>query len=250
MQMTTDQIEAEVRALGSWFHNLDLHGVKTAPDHFLGDFPGVVWRYVQDTLPDLQGKSVLDVGCNAGFYSIQSRRRGAKEVVGIDVDRRYLEQARLATKVLGLEVDLRELSVYDVGSLGRKFDLVIFMGVFYHLRHPLLALDLLREHVVGDTMIFQTMMRGSRGIMRPEEDYSFEEEAPFDHPAFPRMHFIEKKYSNDETNWWIPNRACVEAMLRSSGFEIVDHPHTEIYVCRVAGKPQGEGAVHPARREG
>lgn len=248
--MTTDEIEAQVRSLGDWFHNLDLHGVQTAPNHFLGDFPRVLWRYLQDALPDVKGKSVLDVGCNGGFYSIQMKQRGAKEVVGIDVDPRYLEQARLATRVLGAEVDLRELSVYDVGALGRKFDVVIFMGVLYHLRHPLLALDLLREHVVGQTLIFQTMTRGSHGVMTPDEDYSFEEQSIFEQPAFPRMHFIEKKYSNDQTNWWIPNRACVEAMLRSSGFEIVDHPHAEVYVCRVAGKPAGEGAVHPARSEG
>ena len=46
------------------------------------------------------------------------------------------------------------------------------------------------------------------------------------------MHFVERRYSNDPTNWWIPNRACVEAMLRSSGFEIVDHPEEEVYICR------------------
>ena len=100
--------------------------------------------------------SVLDVGCNAGFFALEMKRRGAAEVVAVDSDPRYLAQARLASEVSGLPLDLRQLSVYDVARLGRRFDLVIFLGVLYHLRHPLLALDLLREHVVGDRLLFQS----------------------------------------------------------------------------------------------
>jgi tRNA (mo5U34)-methyltransferase len=46
------------------------------------------------------------------------------------------------------------------------------------------------------------------------------------------MYFIEHRYANDPTNWWIPNRACMEAMLRSAGFEIIQHPELEVYICR------------------
>jgi tRNA (mo5U34)-methyltransferase len=52
------------------------------------------------------------------------------------------------------------------------------------------------------------------------------------HGSYPKLHFVEHCYAGDPTNWWIPNRACVEAMLRSSGFEILDRPEAEIYVCR------------------
>ena len=54
----------------------------------------------------------------------------------------------------------------------------------------------------------------------------------FTKPGFPQMYFIENRYSNDPTNWWIPNAACMEAMLRSAGFEITDHPEQEVYICR------------------
>src|SRR5215212_1114275 len=113
--LTPDQILRRVRELGQWFHNLDLGGVKTAPDHFLGDYPSVKWRQFSGAIPaDLRGKSVLDVGCNAGFYSIEMKRRGADRVVGIDFDERYLEQARFAAEVSGVDIELRKLSVYDV----------------------------------------------------------------------------------------------------------------------------------------
>ena len=247
---TIEQIEQRVRALDPWFHNLNLHGIQTAPDHFLGDFPRVLWPYVADVLSDVSGRTVLDVGCNAGFYAIEAKRRGARRVLGIDIDPRYLEQARLAAQVLEQDIEFSQLSVYDVARLGEKFDVVIFMGVLYHLRHPLLALDLLHDHVVGDRLILQTMIRGARGTMSLEEDYPFSEEEIFNRPEFPKLHFVEKKFSQDPTNWWIPNRACAEAMLRSSGFEVVDHPHAEIYVCRTLEKPielGDTGAVYPAR---
>ena len=51
------------------------------------------------------------------------------------------------------------------------------------------------------------------------------------------MYFIEESYAGDPTNWWIPNRACAEAMLRSAGFEIVAHPESEVYVCRRRDAP-------------
>ena len=76
--LSQEQIRRRVAELGQWFHNLDLRGVKTAPDHFLGDYPEVKWRRFAKAVPkDLTGQSVLDVGCNAGFYSIQMKKRGA-----------------------------------------------------------------------------------------------------------------------------------------------------------------------------
>jgi tRNA (mo5U34)-methyltransferase len=242
--LSRGEIRSRVRALAPWFHNLQLDGISTAPDHFLGDYPAVKWQRFAHALPaDLSGRSVLDIGCNAGFYAIEMKRRGAARVVGIDDDERYLAQARLAAEVCQADIELMKLSVYDIGRLGTRFDLVLFMGVFYHLRHPLLALDLIREHVVRDFFVFQAMLRGSRNIEPIADDYPFSEEDIFDKPGFPRMHFVEKAYSRDRTNWWIPNRACVEALLRSAGFVIHAHPEHEVYVCRAG--PRSELARPP-----
>jgi tRNA (mo5U34)-methyltransferase len=231
--MTRQEIEERVRGLGEWFHNLDLKGVRTAPNHFLGDYPAMNWRYIADAIPrDLTGKTVLDIGCNAGFYAMELKRRGAARVVGIDSDARYLAQARFAAEVNGLELELHQLDVYDVGALREQFDLVLFMGVLYHLRHPLLALDLLREHVVKDTLVFQSMQRGSQRVPKLERDYPFEERAIFEDLSFPLAYFIEDRYAHDWTNWWVPNRAGAEALLRAAGFDIVQHPAREFYICR------------------
>jgi tRNA (mo5U34)-methyltransferase len=250
--LSPGQIEERVRELGPWFHNLDLKGVKTAPGHFLGDYPSVKWRNFAHAIPaDLSGRTVLDVGCNAGFYSLEMKRRGAARVVGIDSDELYLGQARFAAQVEGLEVEYRNLSVYEVASLGERFDFVIFMGVLYHLRHPLLALDLLREHVVGDLMLFQSMQRGSADSIDVGEDHHFWETELFDLPAYPRLHFVEHRYASDPTNWWVPNAACAEAMLRSAGFAIVEHPEPEVYLCRRGTIGDAEPrAVYPSRAGG
>ena len=231
--MNADQIRARVRELGDWFHNIDLGGVRTAPDHFLGDYPAMKWQHFAHAIPaDLTGRTVLDIGCNAGFYSIEMKRRGAARVVGVDSDERYLAQARFAAEVLGAEIEFRQLSVYEVPRLEERFDLVLFMGVLYHLRYPLLALDILHEHVVGDTLVFQSMLRGTPAVRAFDRDYPFTESAHFDDPAYPRLHFVEHKYAGDPTNWWIPNRACALAMLRTAGFEITDQPEAEVFICR------------------
>jgi len=249
--LTPEEIRERAEALGPWFHNLDLKGVRTAPDHFLGDYPSVKWRGIAPAIPEsLAGKSVLDIGCNGGFYSVEMKRRGASRVVGIDFDEDYLAQARFAAQVLGADIEFRRLSVYDVAELGERFDLVIFMGVFYHLRHPLLALDLIHEHVAKDLMVFQTMQRGSEEVEPLEEDYDFWQTDLFDRPGYPKLHFIEKRYAGDPTNWFVPNRAASEAMLRSAGFEVVAHPESEVFVCRRVDAPEWAGAVYPARGRG
>ena len=257
--MSAATLRRDVEALGPWFHNMDLgHGVRTAPDHFLGDYPRFKFDRFAAALPDVTDKSVLDIGCNAGFYAIEMKRRGAARVVGIDSDDRYLAQARLAAKALGHDgIEFRRLSVYDVASLGERFDLVVFMGVLYHLRHPLLALDLIREHVAGDAMLFQTMQRGSDDVLAVPDDHpfhmpgTFDPSPIFDEPAYPKLHFIERRYAGDWTNWWAPNRAATEAMLRAAGFAIAARPEAEVYLCRVAPVPYadwgGETAVYPAR---
>lgn len=248
-RLARDEIEARARALAPWFHNLDLNGIQTAPNHFLGDYPNVKFRGFAHALPeDLSGRTVLDIGCNAGFYSIEMKRRGASRVLGIDHDEHYLAQARFAAEVLGYQgsVEFRKLEVYDVAALQERFDLVVFMGVLYHLRHPLLALDLIREHVADNLLLFQSMQRGANEVAEVQSNYTFWQTEMFDQPGWPKLHFIEHEYADDWTNWWAPNRAAVEAMLRSAGFEILAHPEEEVFLARVAPVPR-QHAVYPAR---
>ena len=118
MTWTPDRVAARAKELGPWFHNLRLAGVQTAPDHFLGDFPSVKWSSFADTLPaDMTGLSVLDIGCNGGFYSHRNEtprcRARARHRFR---SRTTCAQARFAAEVAGAEIEFRALSVYDVGS--------------------------------------------------------------------------------------------------------------------------------------
>lgn len=222
--------------LGPWFHNLRLGhdaDVHTAPDHPLGDFPSNFWQFFKQAVPDdLTGQSVLDIGCNGGFYSFEMKRRGAARVLGVDHDPIYLAQARFAGQELGLDVEFMQGDVYNIDRLvgGEHFDFIVFMGVLYHLRHPLYALEKVAG-LVRRRLLFQTMERGSADPFEAAADYPIAERDMFFDVRFPCMYFIEHSYAGDNTNWWIPNPACTQALLRSVGLQIVGRPCHEVYVC-------------------
>jgi tRNA (mo5U34)-methyltransferase len=226
--------DEEVARLGPWFHNLHLPGgVQTAPDHPLGDFPRFKWAQLAAVLPeDLDGATALDIGCNAGFYSFELARRGAK-VVGIDHDEHYLTQARWAAERFGLgeRVEFRAMGVYDLAGCEEQFDVVLFMGVAYHLRHPLLALDIVAERVRG-TLVFQTLTLPGDEQVAPPADLPIDRRDRLLEPGWPLMAFVEHRMAGDPTNWWLANAAAVEAMLRSTGLRVVERPGHEIWVCR------------------
>ena len=232
-------IASDAADLGPWFHNLHLPGgVQTAPDHPFGDFPRFKWGELAPHLPaDLTGKTALDIGCNAGFYSFELARRGAA-VLGIDLNEHYLKQARFARGALGLEgrVDFRQMSVYDLSTLGRPFDVVLFMGVFYHLRYPLLGLDVVSTLVNpdGGRLVFQTLTAGGEEVAGHTAGLNFGDRDRLDEPGWPRMAFFEHGFNGDCTNWWAATHAGVEAMLRSAGLRVAARPGHEIYLCEPA----------------
>ena len=237
-----EALRHEIEALGPWFHNLHLPGgLQTVPDHFLGgDFPGFKWRQIAGALPaDLHGWRVLDVGCNAGFYSFELARRGAS-VVAIDSDERYLAQARWAARQFGLHerIEFRQQGVYELARASERYDLVWFMGVFYHLRYPLLALDLLARRTQR-LMVFQTLTMPGDSVHPDTRDHPIEAREPLLDPGWPKMAFIEHSFAGDPTNWWVANHAGVEAMLRSAGLRVTARPADEIYLC----EPDPEGAA-------
>jgi tRNA (mo5U34)-methyltransferase len=233
-RVDAESMRREIDALGPWFHNLHLPGgVQTVPDHFLGgDFPRFKWQEIAGCVPaDLSGWRVLDVGCNAGFYSFELARRGTS-VLAIDSDERYLAQARWAARQLDPKqrIEFRQLGIYEIARVHEQFDLVWFMGVFYHLRYPLLALDLLARRT-RRLMVFQTLTMPGETVYEDTADHAITERAPLLDPGWPKMAFIEHRFSGDATNWWVANHAGVEAMLRSSGLRVVQRPAHEIYFC-------------------
>jgi tRNA (mo5U34)-methyltransferase len=228
-------LEERIRALDPWFHDLEIHGIHTAPDHPLGNFLQDLWTQVEPAFPeDMTGKTVLDIGCNAGFYSLRLHARGAR-VTGIEHDPHYLRQARFAASELGADIEYHLMDVYDVDRLGRQFDYVLFMGVLYHLRYPLYALDKVAR-LPRERLVFQSMLRGSVDTMPVLGDYPITEREVFEDPRFPCMYFLEHSYAGDPTNWWVPNRAAMEAMLRSAGLHVDERRGSEVFYCSPAAR--------------
>jgi tRNA (mo5U34)-methyltransferase len=122
---------------------------------------------------------------------------------------------------------------------------VLFLGVLYHLRYPLLALDIVAQRV-GELLILQTLSMPGESALEPPENLRLDERAAFLEPGWPKMAFIEHRLEDDATNWWAPNSACVEAMLRSCGLVRIGSPGHEITVARRladAGPPEELRAI-------
>ncbi len=195
-----------------WFHRIDLGDGIVTPG--IDDSPG---RLARLALPDdLTGKSVLDIGAWDGFYSFECERRGASRVVAVDSfswsGPGWGTKAgfELAREVLGSNVEDREMEVLDLApeTVG-VFDVVLFSGVLYHLRHPLLALERLAT-ITGELLIVETQV-DLVGHGRPAMAF---------YPA--------DELNHDSTNWWAPNPAALLAMMRDVGFtrlQVVRAPH-------------------------
>jgi tRNA (mo5U34)-methyltransferase len=189
------------------------------------DYAAWRWELVAPLLPDVQNKKCLDVGCSSGFFSLKLKELGARVVLGVDQgeQRRAIEQARFAAETLRLDVSFQELSVYDVGTLDQDFDVVLFLGVFYHLRHPLLALEQLRRVCSGQLLLQTITTPHSVG---PYQDCPGEQIVDTDmrspllnEPDFPLLRFVQGALDGDPSCWFVPSPNAVLAMLRSCGFE-------------------------------
>lgn len=260
LQVAPPAGDPEIDAMRPWFHNLHLpDGRQTSPHHRLGDFPRDKWERLAPHLPgDLRGWRVLDVGCNAGFYTFELAGRGA-EVTAVDVDEHYLRQGRWAAERLEVAGRVRfgRASVWDVLGEGRRYDLVLFMGLFYHLRYPLLAMDGLAR-LAERLLVFQTLTadgsappaegdRAPEGGLETPEDLEFDDRERLLSPRWPSMAFIEHAFAGDATNWWVPTSACAEAMLRSAGLQVVAPFDDGAFVCspRAAGGGAGHDVSEP-----
>jgi tRNA (mo5U34)-methyltransferase len=226
------KLRNEIESLGPWFHNLHLpNGVQTAPENSYGDFPQFKWDDIKHHIPaDLSGMTALDIGCNAGFYTFELAKRGA-QVLGIDLDPHYLRQADWAAMQMGLrdKVQFRQMQVYDLAKLDEQFDVIIFMGVFYHLRYPMLALDIVTQKL-KKFMVFQTLTVPGEEVYTPKHDIGLDERKVMLKKGWPTMAFIERRLAGDPTNWWAPNHSCIEAMLRTCGLKVTARPGHEMYI--------------------
>ena len=199
--MTSEEVREQVKRI-RWWHQIDLgQGIITPGED------DTIRRISELGLPeDLSRKTVLDIGAWDGAFSFEAERRGASRVLAIDeyiwAGKGWASKAGFdfARRVLNSKVEDMLLDVYDLSPerVG-QFDLVLFAGVLYHLRHPLLALELVAS-VTADHLILSTHV-DLINLKRPAMAF-----------------YPGGELNKDSTNWWGPNLPALEAMLRSVGF--------------------------------
>jgi tRNA (mo5U34)-methyltransferase len=232
--MDAAELRKKIDSMGFWYHNIQLApGVWTNPAR--GDYPRSRWNVIEPYVPaDLTGKSVLDLSCNAGFFSIEMKKRGASRVVGVERFGPTVKQAQLVTEVLGVDIEIVHDDVYSfLWNNTETFDYVFYMGLFYHLRAPLFILDRVAL-VVREKLYFQTVLRGDDwGSPEPNvpDDIDINDLDVFRQPNFPKAYFVEKLANGDTSNWWFVNTSCVHAMLRSAGLTCYHQVSDDTFVC-------------------
>jgi len=216
-----EELQKKISAMPFWYHKIQLPYELVTPG----------WAPLDPAaykIPEsLNGKRVLDVGSWDGYWTFEALKRGAREVVAIDDfsdylgsldkrDRRAWETFDLCRSALGYSEDVCrriEMSIYDVSEdrLG-IFDVVFFFGILYHLRYPLLALDIIsaicKEEIYVESAILDDFSpyRGGMGQGYPGRQVVME-------------FYPGKEYGNNETNWWAPTLYCMMNMIKASGFE-------------------------------
>ena len=197
------QLIAECRGI-DYYHRVTIQDAAGKRLETPGIHPchGVLAVLDQHGFPqDFSGRTVLDVGCNAGFYSFVAALRGARSVLGFEVLPHYFRQAQLLREILGLDVEFRLQDGHEALKGLGQFDIVLNTGLLYHLQNPMDMLIKLAK-ITRETMYLETELLTDPAY----SEYAW---------------FIEGEYCQDRTNWWIYGPQCVERMARAAGFSDV-----------------------------
>lgn len=240
----------ELDTLGWWYQHFQLpNGLWTGDGREPGYLPEHRWNLIAPFVPeDLTGMTILDLGGNAGYFSIRMALRGAARCLLVDPYPEFLKQAEFASRQFGVSLDLVEQDAHVFClTTQERFDYVVFFGLLYHLKYPGIVLDRAAE------MTRKRLYMASNVIGPEEETPSQADYARFDDSSLlasghPQMAFIEDRYNNDPTNWWFPNYAALPAMLRSTGMKVIARPHAHVLVAEpetYLGKTVYENLVFP-----
>jgi tRNA (mo5U34)-methyltransferase len=229
-----EEVQREVRALGWWYQHFELPcGIMTGNGKEPAYRPEERWNLFKPYVPaDVTGKTVLDLGGNAGYFSIQMKLRGARRCVLVDPYEEFVRQAEFAASQFGVRLEIvnQDAHIYCL-TTEERFDYVLFLGLFYHLKYPVLVLDRVAEMTKERLFLHSHLVgRGSEACVEKTEYERGADDPLIEQPGFPRLMFIENLYNGDPTNWWIPNPGALEPLVRSAGMKVVARPHPALIV--------------------
>jgi len=216
---TTAEIKAKISSIPVWYHQIEVAPGLITP----GVHASAIALQRLELPDDCRGLRVLDIGARDGFFSFEMERRGA-DVLAMDHVPPDQTGFAVAAELVGSRVPYKTANVYDLDDSWGQFDIVLFLGVLYHLRNPLLALDKIRAVCSGRMWLESHVMTDSKSV--------------------PLARFYPRDELNkDFSNWWGPNLACLKAMVESCNFAVESHStHADrsILRCRIAEDRQLE----------
>jgi tRNA (mo5U34)-methyltransferase len=214
--MTDEQIRERIASVPHWYHQIEVRPGITTPG--VNDSTRTLRRL--DLPRRCDGLRVLDIGARDGFFSFELERRGA-EVVAIDYIDPSASGFAVASELLGSEVECDVCNIYDLDpDRHGTFDIVLFLGLLYHLRDPLLALDRIWEVcrpdalLVMETQLLDNALLVDGGAFRALADID-----PQLRDTCLMQFYPGDTLNGDHSNYWAPNAACVRGMLDAAGFE-------------------------------
>ena len=174
---------------------------------------------------DLTGKRVLDVAAWNGFFSFECVRRGAREVVALspeDPNSTGFNQTQELLEVNNVHYVRDSIYNADVKFLGH-FDIVLFLGIIYHLRHPLLALDVIHDLSIESLFVDSAIIDGGDQLTRLRGPEAVDLKCWAEIQSIPLIYYVqadEWTAERDKFNWFVPNAAALRDWITTSGFAI------------------------------
>lgn len=217
-KLKLQELRALFDNLKPWHHLVYVHGIPTKIESAWGeplDHPLALWKKIKPCLPVLHDKKILDVGCNDGFFVFKCRQLGASSVLGVEVSPHFYNHAVLLNKILRLgNCEFKLLSAYDIEPSLGSFDITLLLGVFYHLKNPLKALEKISA-VTTELLILESAIRNSNIDIANRKNGVMGE---------PMMEFVNQPTEAQEPgpNWWIPNTECLCSIMQFCGFSSVE----------------------------
>ena len=217
MSISANEIKEMIDSVPIWHHRIELA-------------PGIFTPAIQQTqdlltainLPnDLSGCRVLDLGARDGFFSFECEKRGATEVIAVDYAPVELTGFAVASKILNSKVKWLTANVYRINELNLgKFDLILFLGVIYHLRNPYLAIDRIYDALKIDGKVIVESHVIDGGFVNENGEWIDLKEIDPRLEKLQIAQFYQGNLGGDHTNAWGPSLNTLELMFQNSGFTV------------------------------